>query len=506
MSQLQPNLARHAEALPRYRMLIGGERVDAADGDVFESINPYLGKPWAMIPRAKAEDANRAVEAARRAFRDGPWPRMTPTERGHLLRRLAGLIAERAEELARIEVFDNGKLMAEMGGQLRYIPQFYHYFAGLADKLQGAVIPSDKPDVVNFTRREPLGVCVAITAWNSPLMLLSYKLAPGLAAGNTFVVKPSEHASASTLAFAELFEQAGFPPGVVNVVSGFGPEVGEALVTHPEVAKVSFTGSEATGKRIYEAAARGLKRVTLELGGKSPNIVFDDADLDNAVNGAIAGIFAAAGQTCIAGSRLLVQDTIYDEMLDRLAAIARSVRMGDPQDLATQLGPMSNQPQYRKVLEYLDIAKAEGARCVAGGGPARRSETGGEGFIQPTIFADVDNSMRIAREEVFGPVLSVLRFKDIDDAIAIANDTRYGLAAGVWTQNLRRALIMSQRLEAGTVWVNTYRAISFTSPFGGYKQSGLGRENGIEAIDAYLQTKSIWLSTATEVANPFVMR
>jgi acyl-CoA reductase-like NAD-dependent aldehyde dehydrogenase len=490
----------------RYRMLIGGEWVDAADGEVFETPNPYTGETWALIPRAGAEDARRAVEAADAAFREGPWRRMTPTERGRLLRRLADLVAENAERLAGIEVTDNGKLMAEMHGQLRYIPQFYHYFAGLADKLQGAVLPSDKPDIFNFTRREPLGVCAAITAWNSPLLLAAYKLAPGLAAGNCFVLKPSEHASASTLEFAKLFAEAGFPPGVLNVVTGFGQEIGEPLVTHPKVAKVSFTGSEATGQRIYELAARGLKRVTLELGGKSPNIVFDDAHLDNAANGVVAGIFAAAGQTCIAGSRLLVQDTIYDAFVERLVAIASSAKMGDPRDAATQIGPIANRPQFEKILSYLDVAKAEGARCVAGGEAARRPECGRGSFIEPTIFADVNNRMRIAREEVFGPVLAAIRFKDLDEAVAIANDTPYGLAAGVWTQDMRRALLMSERLEAGTVWVNTYRAISFMSPFGGYKRSGLGRENGMEAVDAYLQTKSVWISTATEVPNPFVMR
>jgi (Z)-2-((N-methylformamido)methylene)-5-hydroxybutyrolactone dehydrogenase len=491
--------------MQNYQMLIGGEWVDAADGQVFETMNPYLGKPWATIPRAGAEDAARAVAAAKAAFRDGPWARMNPTQRGALIRRLADLVAERAEHLARVEVTDNGKLIGEMHGQLRYVPQFYHYFAGLADKLQGAVLPIDKPAMFNFTRREPLGVCVAITAWNSPLLLAAWKLAPGLAAGNTFVLKPSEHASASSLEFAKLFDEAGFPPGVVNVVTGFGTEIGEALVGHPDVAKVAFTGSERTGRRIYESAARGLKKVTLELGGKSPNVVFDDAELDNAANGVVAGIFAAAGQTCIAGSRVLVQDGIYEEFIDRLVAIAQGVRMGDPQEWDTQLGPMSNEPQFQKVLGYLEVAKAEGARCVTGGKAASRPECGDGTFIEPTIFADVDNHMRIAREEVFGPVLAAIRFKNIDEAIAIANDTPYGLAAGVWTQNMRRALTMAERLEAGTVWINTYRAVSFMSPFGGYKASGLGRENGMEAIDAYLQTKCVWLSTATEVPNPFVL-
>ncbi|MEZ5824992.1 MAG: aldehyde dehydrogenase [Geminicoccaceae bacterium] len=407
----------------KFQMTINGERVDAVDGRTFASLDPFQGEDWADIPRASKEDADRAVAAARAAFEDGPWRRMHGSERAGLMRRLAVLIAEHADELAEIEVNDNGKLIAEMGGQLRYIPKWYDYFAGLADKIQGSVIPIDKPDMMNFTRREPLGVCVGITAWNSPLLLAAYKLAPGLAAGNTLVLKPSEHASASSLAFADLFAKAGFPPGVVNVVSGFGPEVGEALITHPDVAKVSFTGSERTGKHIYSAAARDLKRVTLELGGKSPNIVFADADLDNAANGVISGIFAAGGQTCIAGSRLLVQESVHDEFMERLKAIAGNVRMGNPHAADTQLGPMANRPQYEKVLSYLDIAKSEGATCLAGGTAATRPECGSGIFIEPTIFADVDNRMRIAREEVFGPVLSVIRFRDMDEAISIANDT-----------------------------------------------------------------------------------
>lgn len=490
----------------RFQMLINGERVDAADGQTFASLDPFRGEDWAEIPRGAKADADRAVAAAHAAFEDGPWRRMHPGERGALMRRLAALIAENAGELAEIEVNDNGKLVAEMGGQLRYIPKWYDYFSGLADKIQGAVIPIDKPDMMNFTRREPLGVCVAITAWNSPLLLAAYKLAPGLAAGNTFVLKPSEHASASSLAFAGLFEKAGFPPGVVNVVSGFGPEIGEALITHPDVAKVSFTGSERTGRHIYAAAARDLKRVTLELGGKSPNIVFADADLDNAANGVISGIFAAGGQTCIAGSRLLVQESVHDEFMERLRGIAGNVRMGDPHSTETQLGPMANRPQYEKVLSYLDIARDEGARCITGGTAANRPECGRGIFIEPTIFVDVDNDMRIAREEVFGPVLSVIRFRDVDEAIRIANDTPYGLASGVWTRDMRTALTMSNELRAGTVWVNTYRAVSYLSPFGGYKASGLGRENGLEAIEPWLQTKSVWLSTAESVPNPFVMR
>lgn len=489
-----------------FQMMIGGQWVDAADGQTFGSFDPFKGEDWALIPRAGAADADLAVEAAKAAFEEGPWSRMHPSERGACLRRLAVCIADHADELAEIEVNDNGKLIAEMGGQLKYIPKWYDYFGGLADKLEGKVIPVDKPDMMTFTRREPLGVCVAITAWNSPILLSAFKLAPGLAAGNTFVLKPSEYASASSLAFAKLFEEAGFPPGVVNVVTGYGAEIGEALVAHPDVAKISFTGSERTGRRIYARAAQDLKRVTLELGGKSPNIVFADADLDNAANGVISGIFAAGGQTCIAGSRLLVEDSIHDAFLERLEAIASAVKMGNPHDPDTQLGPMANKPQFEKVMGYLDVAKGEGATCLAGGTAADRPECGKGIFIEPTIFANVNNTMRIAREEVFGPVLAAIRFKDTDEAVRIANDTPYGLASGVWTESMRTALAMSERLRAGTVWVNTYRAISYLAPFGGYKASGLGRENGQEAIEAYLQTKSVWLSTAANVPNPFVMR
>jgi (Z)-2-((N-methylformamido)methylene)-5-hydroxybutyrolactone dehydrogenase len=492
--------------MQKYQMHIGGQWVDAADGEVFESSNPYTGKPWALIPRGRAADAERAVEAAHAAFSSGEWPRLTASARGHLLRRLGDLVAENAEPLARIEVTDNGKLISEMLGQVRYLPQWCYYFGGLADKLEGAVIPIDKPDTFNFTRHEPLGVCVAITPWNSPLLLATWKLAPGLAAGNTFVLKPSEFTSASALEFAELVEQAGFPPGVVNVVTGFGSEVGEPLVTHPKVAKVAFTGSEAGGQRVYEAAARGLKRVTLELGGKSPNIVFDDASLDDAVKGVISGIFAATGQTCIAGSRLLVQQSIHNQFLDRLVAFAETAKMGDPQHAETQVGPVTTPPQYKKILDYIEVAKSEGAACVLGGGPANRPGVGEGWFVEPTIFTGVNNKMRIAQEEVFGPVLAAIPFRDEDEAIEIANDIPYGLAAGVWTQSIRRALKMSERLKAGTVWVNTYRAVSYMSPFGGYKRSGLGRENGMEAIRDYMQTKSVWISSATEVPNPFVMR
>jgi aldehyde dehydrogenase (NAD+) len=487
-------------------MYLGGEWVDAASGDCFESDNPYLGEPWALIPRGTAADADRAVRAAHAAFISGDWPRLTASQRGALLRRLADLVTRNSAALAEIEVRDNGKLYAEMSAQTAYMAQWYHYYGGLADKIEGSVLPTDKPDTFNYTRYEPLGVVVAIIPWNSPLLLMAWKLAPALAAGNTVVVKPSEFTSASALEFMKLIEEAGFPPGVVNVVTGFGADVGAALIEHPLVRKVAFTGSDATGQRVYESAARGLKRVSMELGGKSPNIVFDDADLDNAIKGVISGIFAATGQTCIAGSRLLVQQSIHDQFLEKLVAFAATAKMGNPMDAGTQIGPVTNKPQLEKILRYIDIAKGEGAQAVLGGTRASRPECGNGWFVEPTIFSGVRNSMRIAQEEVFGPVLTVIPFKDDEEAIAIGNDVVYGLAAGVWTENMRRALTMAEKLQAGTVWINTYRAVSYLSPFGGYKRSGLGRESGQEMIKEYLQVKSVWISTATDVPNPFIQR
>ncbi|ALA16908.1 MULTISPECIES: aldehyde dehydrogenase [unclassified Chelatococcus] len=489
-----------------YRMLVGGAWIEAAGGETFETESPFSGEAWARIPRGTPADVDKAVAAAAAAFADPAWRRISASARGALLRRLGDLVAAEAERLAEIETRDNGKLITEMRGQLRYIPQWFYYFGGLADKLEGRVIPIDKPGVFNFTREEPLGVVAAITPWNSPLMLAAWKLAPALAAGNTVVWKPSEFSSASALEFGRLFEEAGFPPGVVNIVTGFGNEIGERLVAHPRVAKVAFTGGDRTGQSVYELAARSIKPVTLELGGKSANIVFEDAEIDNAVKGVVSGIFAATGQTCIAGSRALVHRSLHDDFVERLLAVAKTARMGDPLDEATQVGPVTTRPQHAKVLEYIEIAKAEGARCVLGGTPATRPECGKGWFVEPTIFTHVKPTMRIAQEEVFGPVLSIIPFDDDEEAIAIANGTLYGLAAGVWTQSIGRALTMAERLEAGTVWVNTYRAVSYMSPFGGYKRSGIGRESGLSAVREYLQEKSVWIDTSGEVPNPFVMR
>ncbi|MFT4165070.1 MAG: aldehyde dehydrogenase [Microlunatus sp.] len=492
--------------MQRYPLHIDGEARPSGSGEWFSSDDPFRGEPWAEVARGGAEDVDEAVRAAHRAFTDSAWSRMTATQRGALLRKAADRITEEAERLARIEVRDNGKLYAEMYGQTTYLAQWFHYYGGLADKVEGAAIPLDKPGYFVFTRKEPVGVVAIVTPWNSPLLLLSWKLAPALAAGCTVVIKPSEFTSASTLEFVKLFEEVGFPPGVINVVTGFGPEVGGPLIEHPLVDKISFTGSDATGRRINEAAARDFKHVSLELGGKSPNIVFADADLDAAVNGVVSGIFAATGQTCIAGSRLLVQDSVYDEVVERVVALAGTARMGDPMDAETQVGPITTPPQFDKVLDYIEIARAEGAQLALGGSRATRPECGSGWFVEPTIFTEVGPRMRIAQEEVFGPVLAAIRFTDEDDAVAIANDSRYGLGAGVWTSDIGRAFRMSERIQSGMVWVNTYRAVSFLAPFGGVKDSGIGRESGQEAIGEYLQTKCVWINTGAAVTNPFVLR
>jgi aldehyde dehydrogenase (NAD+) len=497
-----------SDGIKTYQAYIDGTWWDASTGRHFETFDPYTGEPWALIPDCDARDVDKACEAAYRAFEQGPWSTMTQTARGKALRRIAGLIEKNAEHLARIEVRDNGKLISEMLAQTKYLPEWYYYYGGLADKIQGATIPVDKPDTFNYTLKEPVGVCAIITPWNSPLLLVGWKLAPALAAGCTVVIKPSEFTSASLLEFMKLVvEPTELPAGVVNVVTGYGSVIGEPLVTHIKVAKVAFTGGTATGARVNELAAKTFKKVSLELGGKSPNIVFDDCDFDEAVNGAISGIFAATGQTCIAGSRLLVQETIHDKFLEKLVTVAKTAKLGDPSKFETQVGPVTTPPQYQKILSYIDVAKAEGATCVLGGGPAGKKEGGGKFFVRPTIFTNVNNRMRIAQEEVFGPVLSVIKFKDEDDAVAIANDIAYGLGAGVWTRSIKRATVMARRIRAGTVWVNTYRAVSFTTPFGGYRASGLGRENGIEAIDGYLQTKSVWINTSSVPSgNPFIMK
>ncbi|MBA2691455.1 MAG: aldehyde dehydrogenase [Rubrobacter sp.] len=493
------------EETRKYGMLIGGEWVEPLSGKTLDSTNPFTGKAWAAIAEGEVDDVDRAVKAARYAFDEGPWGKMTGTERARLLRRFADLLGENAENLARVESTDNGKLLREMGGQLKGLPEWYYYFAGAADKIHGDTIPSDKPNFFVYTRKEPVGVVGAITPWNSPLLLLSFKLAAALAAGCTFVVKPAEHTSASTLEFGKLFEEAGFPPGVFNVVTGYGAGAGAALTAHPGVDKVAFTGSTETGKLVMKSAADHLAKVSLELGGKSPNIVFEDADIEAASNGVVSGIFAATGQTCIAGSRLLVHKKSHDEIVERLSDRASTIKLGDPFADETEMGPSAFREQMDKVLNYIDIAQGEGAELVSGG---KRPDAEGlkDGFfVEPTILTGVDNDMRIAREEVFGPVLSVIPVESEEEIIRLANDTEFGLAAGVWTKDIQRAHRVAHAIRAGTVWINAYRTLSFNTPFGGYKSSGLGRENGLDSINEFTETKSVWVELSGNTRDPFTM-
>jgi acyl-CoA reductase-like NAD-dependent aldehyde dehydrogenase len=501
-----PPTPQDSDGLRRYGMFIDGQFVLDRERATIDSVDPVSGEVWSRITRGTAEDVDMAVQAAHRAFVSGDWPRLSPTQRGALLRKVGDLVTEHADWLAYIEQRDNGKLISELSMQMRYMANYYYYYGGLADKMEGSVIPTDKPGVLNFTTYEPLGVVACITPWNSPLPLASMKIAPALAAGNTVVLKPSEFTSASLLELMKIFEIAQFPKGVINVITGLGADVGDALVSHPQVERIAFTGGPEAGRMINEKAARHMKRVTLELGGKSPNIVFDDADLDEAVKGAVAGIFAASGQTCVAGSRLLLQDSIHDAFVEKLLALVRNARFGHPARPETQIAPISTRPQLEKVKSYVQIATDEGARLILGGKPAHVPECPNGLFFEPTIFADVDNRMRIAQEEVFGPILSIIRFKDDDDAVRIANDINFGLAAGIWTQSIPRAFNMSKRVRAGTVWINNYRSTSVTSPFGGFKMSGVGRECGIAGMREYMEIKSVWVSTGVEIPNPFIRR
>ncbi|MBN9885876.1 aldehyde dehydrogenase [Salipiger abyssi] len=486
-----------------FDLYIGGTYVSSDAQERFDSINPYTGTAWASIPQASDAQVANAVAAARTAF--PAWSRSTGKTRATLLNRLADLLEAEADRFGLMESTDNGKVIRETRAQMGFSARQYRFFAGYADKLWGQTIPLDDPDVFDFTTRVPVGVVVLVTAWNSPMALLSNKLAPALAAGNTVVIKPSEHASATTLAFAELIERAGFPPGVVNIVTG-DARTGQALLTSGRIDHMSFTGSPEVGRKIAAAAGAALVAVTLELGGKSPNIIFADADLDKAVVGALAGIFGATGQTCIAGSRLLVQRPVYDEVVSRLAARAAAIRLGDPTDPETEMGTTANRPQYDRILDAIAAAQDEGAQLAAGGRPANGENLGNGLFIEPTIFRDVHNDMRLAQDEIFGPVLAVLPFDTEEEALAIANGTRYGLASGVWTQDISRAFRMTRALEAGVVWVNTYRASAVQAPFGGVKESGFGRERGEVALQEFTAIRNVMINFSDEERDPFSVR
>ncbi len=491
--------------LKNYQMYINGEWLAAQSGKTFESINPSDGKPWAVIPEADEADVDVAVKAAHRAFTEGPWSTMTATERGKLIHRLGDVLAEHSESLGHCETVDTGKLFKETRWQARYISDYFYYYAGLADKVSGETLPIDKPNMWTMTIREPLGVVAAVVPWNSQLFLVAVKIGPALAAGNTVVLKASEHASAPMLEFAKVFEEAGFPPGVFNVISGHGEPCGRALTTHPLVDRISFTGGSETARHVIRNSAENFAQVSLELGGKSPVVVFDDADLESATNGVLLSIFSASGQSCVAGSRLLLQESIHDEVLTRVAEKASKIRIGDPLDENSQMGPLATRAQLDNIDSMVADAKANGATLVHGG--QQPAGMGDGWYYEPTVVACPDQRIGIVQRELFGPVVSALRFTDEAHALQLANDTRFGLAAGVFTADIGRALRITKGLRSGIVWVNTYRMVSPLAPFGGYKDSGYGRESGLEAIYDYTRPKTVWLNTSPDpITDPFVMQ
>ena len=491
--------------LKNYQMYINGEWVAAQSGKTFESINPSDGKPWAVVPEADEVDVDTAVKAAHRAFTEGPWSTMTATERGKLLRRLGDVLAEHSESLGHCETVDTGKLFKETRWQARYISDYFYYYAGLADKVSGETLPIDKPNMWTMTIREPLGVVAAVVPWNSQLFLVAVKIGPALAAGNTVVLKASEHASAPMLEFAKVFEEAGFPPGVFNVISGLGEPCGRALTSHPLVDRISFTGGPETARHVVRNSAENFAQVSLELGGKSPVMIFDDADLESATNGVLLSIFSASGQSCVAGSRLLLHESIHDEVLARVAEKASKIRIGDPLDENSQMGPLATQAQLDNIDSTVADAKANGATLVHGG---KQPAGMGDGwYYEPTVVACPDQQIGIVQRELFGPVVSALRFTDEAHALQLANDCRFGLAAGIFTADIGRALRITKAIRSGIVWVNTYRMVSPLAPFGGYKDSGYGRESGLEAIYDYTRPKTVWLNTSPDpIADPFVMQ
>ena len=477
----------------KYQLFIDGQWVDAESGKTFVTPNPATGETLAEVAEADKADIDKAVAAARRAF-DGKWSKLSARDRGRLLYKLSQLIEQKSAELAAIETADNGKPIKEsLYVDIPQVVENFEYFAGWATKIEGETIPVPGK-MFNYTLREPIGVCGQIIPWNFPLLMAAWKLAPALAAGNTVVLKPAEQTPVGAMELAKLIQEAGFPEGVVNIVPGYGETAGAALASHPGIDKIAFTGSTDVGKLIAKAAADNLTKVSLELGGKAPNIVFADSNLDQAVAGAMMGIFYNQGQVCCAGSRLFVEESVKDEFLSKLTEKADKIAVGDPMDKSTQMGPQVSEEQLNRIKGYVDIAREEGAAVVTGGKSPQLEGAFQKGyFFRPTIFSDVNNKMRVAQEEIFGPVVSVISFKDEDDLIKQANDTIYGLSAGIWTQDITRAHRFAREIKAGVVWINTYNMFNAASPFGGYKQSGYGREMGRHALDLYTQVKSVWV-------------
>jgi betaine-aldehyde dehydrogenase len=476
-----------------YQLFIDGQWVDSESGKTFTTPNPATGATLAEVAEGDKADIDKAVAAARRAF-EGKWSKMSARDRGRLLYKLSQLIEQHLPELAALETADNGKPIKESTYvDLPQVVENFEYFAGWATKIEGETIPVPGK-MFNYTLREPIGVCGQIIPWNFPLLMAAWKLAPALAAGNTIVLKPAEQTPVGAMELGKLIQEAGFPEGVVNIVPGYGETAGAALAAHPGIDKIAFTGSTEVGKLIAKSAADNLTKVSLELGGKAPNIVFADSDMDQAVAGAMMGIFYNQGQVCCAGSRLFVEEAIKDEFVAKLSERAERIAVGNPMDQNTQMGPQVSEEQLNRIKGYVDIARTEGASVIAGGSTPQLDPEFQKGyFFRPTIFADVNNKMRVAQEEIFGPVVSVITFKDEDDLIKQANDTIYGLSAGIWTQNLTRAHRFAQAIRAGVIWINTYNMFNAASPFGGYKQSGYGREMGKHALDLYTQTKSVWV-------------
>ncbi|MGF7159996.1 aldehyde dehydrogenase (NAD+) [Rhodoligotrophos appendicifer] len=483
------------------KLFIGGEWVASLDGEMVDSIDPSTGVPWAKVQFGGTADVDRAVAAANEALR-GPWSRMSVYERAGILRRFASLYEQHTSELATLESRDNGRPIRETRPDIGAHSQWYHYYAGLADKIDGRMIPVD-PSMHVYTTRVPVGVVGAIVPWNAPLLLSAWKIGPALAAGCTVVLKPAETTSVTALVMAKIAEAAGLPKGVLNVVPGHGKTNGAHLVAHPDVHKISFTGDHRTAQAIMKSAAGTLKRLSFENGGKSPHIIFDDADIPSAMNAATHAAFMACGQSCALGSRLLVHEPIYRQVVEELGRRAGRVKVGMPLEEGTQMGPQASAQQLEKTLRYVAIGRDEGAKLVAGGKRLGGDEFRGGYFVEPTVFSDVNNDMRIAQEEIFGPVCSVIPFKTEEDAVAIANGTQYGLTAGIWSQNVGRAHRVANQIQAGTVWVNTYRYLRWNIPYGGFKVSGLGRENGPEALDAYLETRSTIMSLGGSYADAY---